>query len=66
MRNVNFEEPELRNVEIPTDFLTKTYLGRCNFDYKASCSGPQGEIADFNVWSTAKSVQELKDWTKCK
>ena len=65
--NVNHSDPlGLSNVTIPHDFLTKTYLGRCSFDYKGDCSGPQGEIADFNVWDRALSQGEMERFTTCK
>ncbi len=53
-------------VDIPEDFLNKTYLARCSFDFKNTCSTPDGQISDFNIWSRALSEQEAKDWTSCK
>ncbi len=66
MLNVNYNDGHLTGVDIPSDFLNKTYLGRCNFDYKGGCTGPGGEYADFNVWSRALGEKELVDWTNCK
>ncbi len=56
----------MTKVVIPDDFLNKTYLARCAFDYKYTCSTPEGQISDFNIWSRALSSQEAIDWTTCR
>ena len=63
--NVNYSDPAIADVVIPTDFLQKVYLGRCSFDFSNACSSPQGMMADFNVWSEFKSDAYLVDWTAC-
>jgi hypothetical protein len=57
-------EPELSNVTIPSSFLQNTYLGMCS--YEGGCSGPEGQISDFNVWDRALSEKEMIDWTTCR
>ncbi len=64
--NVNFTDPQLVNVSIPADFLSKVYLGRCAYDYINTCSLPGGQISDFNVWSRALTEKEMQDWTTCR
>ncbi len=64
--NINFSDEGLTDVVIPPDFLSKTYLGRCSFDYKVACSSPEGQIADFNVWDRPLTEEEAKDWTTCR
>ena len=64
--NINHADPELTGVTIPADFLRKVSIGRCNFDYKMSCTSPEGRLADFNVWDRALSTRELLDWTTCR
>lgn len=65
--NVNGAYPQdLSQVVIPSDFLNKVYLGRCSFDFKKTCSTPEGELSDFNVWSRALSVDEMTAWTSCR
>lgn len=59
-------DPDLLNVEIPRDFLSKLYIGRCSFDFKKTCSSPMAELADLNVWSRFLSIDELKAWTTCR
>ncbi len=53
-------------VDIPEDFLSKIYLGRCGYDYNYACASPEGRIADFNVWDRFLSTEQLMDWTSCK
>ena len=62
---MNHRPEELTDLRFPKDILTKTYLGRCAFDYKGSCSGPEGQISDFNMWSKALNEAEMKDFTGC-
>ncbi len=64
--NVNYANPELTNAAIPRDLLNKTYIARCGFDFKMSCSTLKGEVADFNMWDRAFSQKEAEDWTTCK
>ncbi len=64
--NIDYADPDLKEVQIPEDFLNKTYLARCSFDYKFTCSTPEGQISDYNVWSRALTLQEAEDWTTCK
>ena len=64
--NINDPEMDLKGVEIPEDFLSKVYIARCNFDYKNTCSSPEGQVSDFNIWSKSLSVDEMKDWTSCR
>ena len=63
--NVNYADPNLADVVIPEDFLTKIYLARCSYNYSNSCSSPQGQISDFNIWDEFKSDQFLLEWTTC-
>ena len=63
--NINSVMPGLKDVQIPPDILTKTYLGRCSFDFKKTCSAPEAEFADFNVWDRGLSVMEMVRWTSC-
>ena len=63
---INYSDPELLNVDIPDDFLSKIYLARCSSDFEKSCSGPEGLIADFNIWGRALSLKEATDWTTCR
>ena len=58
--------PEMTEVEIPEDFLSKVYIARCGFDFKKTCSGPEGQISDFNIWKRFLSPQEMIDFTTCK
>ncbi len=63
---VHVGNTKLTEVQIPGDFLTKVYLGRCSLDYKNNCSAPEGKFTDFNVWDRALPLQEMMDWTECK
>ena len=63
---MNHEEPNLANVEIPPDFLSKLHLGRCAYNYKGKCTTPGGSFTDFNVWSRALSEMEMKVFFKFK
>ena len=56
----------MTKVDIPTDFLNKTYLARCSFDFKYTCSTPEGQISDFNIWSRALTRKEAEEWTSCR
>ena len=62
---VNYPDKELVGLNFPQDILSKIYLGSCAYAYKGSCSGPEGELADFNMWSKALSLEEMKDFTSC-
>ena len=64
--NVDFVDPSLVDVIIPPDFLNKTYIGRCSYDFAGSCSKHGGELADFNIWSRALTETEMLDWTTCR
>ncbi len=64
--NVNYADAKLTDVKIPKDFLSKTYLARCPFDYKMACSAPEGEVTDFNIWDRALTETEAVDWTSCR
>lgn len=64
--NIDFEDPLLKNVKIPSDFLNKTYIGRCPYDFKGGCSNPGGMLSDFNIWDRALTEEQMKSWTTCK
>ena len=64
--NMNGTEPNLENVVIPPDFLTKVYIGRCAFSYQKGCTTPGGLFTDFNVWDRFLTEQEAVDWTACR
>lgn len=64
--NLNNVDLSVKDVQIPGDFLSKVYLARCSFDYKGTCSSPEGQISDFNVWDRALKLSELEDWTTCR
>ena len=64
--NVNYANSEMQNVTIPRDFLNKTYIARCAFDFKYSCSTLKGEVTDFNIWDRAFTQKEAEDWTTCR
>ncbi len=66
MTNIDSGDPDFTGVTIPDDFLPKIYLARCPFNYSFACSAPEGQIADFNVWRRALTVEEAKDWTSCR
>ncbi len=55
----------MTGVDIPEDFLTKVYLGRCSYDYKFACSSPESQYTDFNVWDRFLSTEDLVKWTTC-
>ncbi len=64
--SVNHPDPEMTQVYIPEDFLTKVYLGRCsNVDKKYACSSPESQYTDFNIWDRFLSTEELIKWTSC-
>ncbi len=56
----------MTEVEIPENFLSKIYIARCAFDYKFTCSTPEGQISDFNIWKRALTQEEAEDWTTCR
>ena len=64
--NIDFKDPNLKNFVIPSDFLNKTHIGRCSFDFKGGCSNPGGLLADFNIWDRLLSREEAEDWTSCR
>ena len=64
--NINYPDKEMTMVDIPEDFLSKVYLARCSFDYKFTCSTPEGQISDFNIWKRALTQREAEDWTTCR
>ena len=66
MMNINFADEGMTKVHIPNDFLSKIYLGRCSFDYKNSCSSPEGQITDFNIWDRPLTAEEAIEFTTCK
>lgn len=64
--NIDYPNPNLEDVEIREDFLSKIYIARCSFDYKFTCSGPEGQVADFNMWKRPLTAREMIDFTTCK
>ena len=60
-----YDREELSSLTFPHDLLSKVYLGRCALDFKGSCTGPEGQLADFNVWNKALSLDEMKRFTTC-
>ncbi|TRY70496.1 hypothetical protein TCAL_02367 [Tigriopus californicus] len=64
--NINFEDTNLKNFTIPSDFLNKTHIGRCSFDFQGGCSNPAGLLSDFNIWNKALSEKDAQDWTTCR
>ena len=64
MLNINHADPNVRNVQIPEDFLSHIQLGACSYD-SASCISPEGELSDFNVWDRFLSDEEVLQWTTC-
>ncbi len=37
-------DPDFTGVEIPEDFLSKTYIGRCSHSFNWACSSPESEV----------------------
>ena len=66
MLNVDEHIPNLVDLEIPRDILNHVYLGRCNFDYKSTCTAAEGQFADLNIWSKPLTKDEMKAWTTCR
>ncbi len=62
---MNHYEPNVKYAQYPEDFLDHVYLGRC-LKPDPVCSGPEGEITDFNMWRRALTEKEMADWTSCK
>ena len=56
----------MTQVDIPEDFLSKVYVGRCSFDFNNGCASPEGKITDFNMWDRFLSTEQLNDWTQCR
>lgn len=63
--NINYADPAMTGVVFPPNFLSKVYIGRCSFDFKQTCSTPEGQLTDFNMWDRALSLKEMEDWTTC-
>ena len=66
MLNIDTPDPDLNKVEFPPDFLSKIYLARCSLDFKKTCSTPEGQISDFNIWKKPLSTKEMMDFTTCR
>ena len=62
--NINHKEPNVAEVVIPTDFLSKLHLGRCSYSFKGKCTAPGALFTDFNVWSQALSLDKMKVMTE--
>ncbi len=62
----NHPDPEMTHVQIPEDFLSKVFLGRCSNEYKYACSSPEGQYTDLNIWDRFLSAEELIQWTTCR
>ncbi len=65
MKHLNRPNPDLTKTEIPPHFLSGVYIARCSLDYKGSCSSPEGQVSDFNMWSRFLTEQDMKDFTTC-
>ena len=64
---IDYPRDDLKHVVIPEDVLIdRVWLARCHFDWKGSCSGPGGQVTDFNMWKRALTTQEMMDYTTCK
>ena len=63
--NLNYNHEELTQLDWPEDILSQIYLARCSFDFKGSCSGPEGQVSDFNVWRKPLSLEEMTAFTTC-
>ena len=57
---------EIKQLKFPSNMLSKIYLGRCALDYKGSCTAPEGQISDFNMWDRALTLSEMEQFTTCK
>lgn len=62
----NADKGGLTEVQIPDDFLSKLYLGRCSYDIRHVCSSPESQYTDLNVWDRMLNMEELVSWTTCK
>lgn len=56
---------EMKTLEFPEDILSKVYLASCALDYKGGCTGPEGEVSDFNMWDRTLTVDEMIGFTTC-
>ena len=52
-------------MQFPENFLDYVFVGRCIKD-EPSCSAPEGEFADVNMWSRSLTEEELGEWTGCR
>ena len=52
-------------MRIPENLLSNVYIARCAFDYKGTCSSPEGQVSDFNIWKRELTAQEMIDFTSC-
>lgn len=66
LSTVDYHDPELVNLTIPEDFLSKIYILRCAYNYTPDCSSPKAKLTDFNVWDRALTRDEALDWTSCR
>ena len=64
--NMRDPDPTFTKVQIPGDFLSKVFIGMCNFEYKKTCSGPRSEFADLNIFGRELTQDEAQDWTTCR
>jgi hypothetical protein len=64
--NINFIDNNLRDVQIPLELLQKVYLLRCSNGFDPACTTPGGTITDFNIWDSAMTADDMKEWTTCK
>ena len=64
--NIDYNHEELTQVQFPGEILNHIYIGRCAFDHRGSCTGPQGRMTDFNMWKRALTIPEMTDFTMCK
>ena len=59
-------DPEMTEVQIPTDFLNKTYIGRCSKNSEYACAPPGGQYTDLNIWDSFLDTEQLLSWTRCR
>ena len=65
MLRIDYNHEELTQLQFPDDLLSHVYIGRCAFDFKGSCTGPEGQLTDFNMWKRALALDEMRDFTTC-
>ena len=63
---VNYAKGQLNELNFPRDVMSYIYIGKCAFEFQGSCTGPEGELSDFNMWNKALSVQEMIAFTSCR